>query len=188
MKRRRSPASARIFSALIGPMPGIVRSGWKPTCPASPAWASRSISSRRWMRLRPYAITMWKKGLDYDWARDAEPIYTFLGIYVAAFQAMEGGSTRSWSWRAAGAHGLRRWTDSRGCRTRRRSRLQWPLRAKSHGSRGQAIPGWSVRIKALWGSLVAERLRRNGILHSSYMLRGVELGLDAIRTIERRSG
>ena len=128
-----------------------------------------------------------EKGLDYDWARDAEPIYTFLGIYVAAFQAMEGGLDQilvlAGGWRARSA------TLDRLARLSNAEKVEAAMaaaREEPRFSRAQAIPGWSVRIKALCGSLVAERLRRNGILHSSYMLRGVELGLDAIRTHRRR--
>lgn len=124
---------------------------------------------------------------DYDWARDAEPIYTFLGIYVAAFQAMEGVLDQililagGWRARSATLDRLARLSNAEKVETAMAAALEGPRFA-----RAQAIPGWAARIEALSASLGAERLRRNGILHSSYMLRGVELGLDAIRTHRRR--
>lgn len=126
-------------------------------------------------------------GGDYDWARDAEPIYTFLGIYVAAFQAMEGVLDQILI--LAGGSRARSVTLDRLARLSNAEKVEAAMaaaREEPRFARAQAIPGWSVRIEALDESLAAERLRRNGILHSSYMLRGVELGLDAIRTHRRR--
>lgn len=126
-------------------------------------------------------------GGEYDWARDAEPIYTFLGIYVAAFQAMEGVLDQililAGGWRARSA------TLDRLARFSNADRIEAAMAAAREGprfARAQAIPGWAVRIEALGQALAAERLRRNGLLHASYMLRGVELGLDAIRTHRKR--
>ncbi len=127
---------------------------------------------------------------DYDWARDAEPIYTFLGIYVAAFQAMEGVLDQilvlagGWQARLATLDRLTRMSNADKIEAAKVVALEGPRFA-----RAQDIPGWDMRIETLSVNLVAERLRRNGILHASYMLRGVELGLNAIRTHRgRRKG
>lgn len=126
-------------------------------------------------------------GRDYDWACDAEPIYMFLGIYVAAFQAMEGVLDQILT--LAGRWPARPTTLDRLARMSNADKVEAAMAAALEGprfARAQAISGWAVRIKGLSGSLAAERLRRNGILHASYMLQGVELGLHAIRTHRRR--
>ena len=128
-----------------------------------------------------------KAGGDYDWARDAEPIYTFLGIYVAGFQAME--SVLDQILILVGGWHARSATVDRLARLSNAEKVEAAMAAAREGprfARAQAIPGWAVRVEALSETLAAERLRRNGILHASYMLRGVELGLDAIRTHRKR--
>jgi len=126
-------------------------------------------------------------GDDYDWARDAGPIYTFLGIYVAAFQAMEGMLDQililAGGWQARSA------TLDRLARLSNAEKIEATISAAQRCprfQRAQELPEWNSRIKLLNESLAAERLRRNSILHAKYMLRGVEIGLDAIRTHWRR--
>lgn len=123
----------------------------------------------------------------YDWARDAEPIYTFLGIYVAAFQAIEGSLDEILI--LAGGSDARSATLDRLAAMSNAEKIAAATAAalsQQRFARVHAIPGWAIRIKTLRAALEAERNRRNGILHASYMLRGVELAFDAIRTHRTR--
>ena len=126
---------------------------------------------------------------DYDWATDTEPFFVFLGIYVAAFQSMEGVLDEIILLEA-------------GFENREASFIR--LAGLSHKARIDAVAAasvnverfkgmvrddaWTARSTELIGRLHAERSRRNSLLHSKFWLRGLEAGINAIRTDNKRMG
>jgi hypothetical protein len=126
---------------------------------------------------------------EYDWATDAEPFYTFLGIYVAAFQAIEQKLDEILLLEA----GYERWAEvhARLARMSNQEKTAAAIRAATNAARfprAGSNPRWAERVSAVEAKLNGERLRRNAMMHSQYMLRGIERGLSAIRSNRKRAG
>ena len=125
----------------------------------------------------------------YDWARDADPLFTFLGLYLATFQSIEG---RLDQIILLGA-GFEHWDETRDRLSQMDNRSKvdaatltaldterFPMVAE--------IDGWSDRLEKIVAELHEERRRRNGIMHSQYLMEGLEHGLAAIRSSRTRRG
>lgn len=118
----------------------------------------------------------------YDWARDANPLFTFLGLYLATFQSIEG---RLDQIILLGA-GLEKWeeTQVRLSRMDNRSKIEAVALAAADTERFPLVAGigeWHHRLEKILAELHDERRRRNAIMHSQYLLESLELGA-AIRS------
>jgi transcriptional regulator of met regulon len=124
---------------------------------------------------------------DHDWARDSDPVFTFLGLYLTLFQTIEGKVDQVV---LLGA-GVENWdaTQTRLAKMQNHKKVEamaeavtdvavFPLLAR--------IPDWSSRIGKLVDLLHAERRRRNLVMHSQYLMEGLEHGLPAIRSARTR--
>ena len=124
---------------------------------------------------------------DDDWARDADPLFTFLGLYLATFQWLEGQLDQI----ILMAEGFDRWAETQELLASMDNRkrvdamagaavdtTRFPLVAK--------IDGWPERVGAVAERLHGERRRRNRIMHSQFLMEGIEHGLPAIRSIRTR--
>lgn len=125
----------------------------------------------------------------YDWARDADPLFTFLGLYLATFQSIEGQLDQII---LLGA-GFEQWevTQDRLSRMDNRSKVEAAALAAVDTERFPlvaGIGGWRDRLEKLAAELHEERRRRNGIMHSQYLMEGLEHGLAAIRSSRTRRG
>ncbi len=122
----------------------------------------------------------------YDWARDADPLFTFLGLYLATFQSIEG---RLDQIILLGA-GFEQWEEAQDCLSRmdNRSKVEAAALDTERFPLVAGIGGWRDRLEKLVAELHEERRRRNGIMHSQYLMEGVEHGLAAIRSGRTRRG
>lgn len=124
---------------------------------------------------------------DHDWARDSDPVFTFLGLYLTLFQTIEGKVDQV----LLLAAGIENWdsTQTRLAKMQNHEKVEamakaaadvavFPLLAR--------IPDWSQRIGKLVELLHAERLRRNLVMHSQYLMEGLEHGFPAIRSARTR--
>lgn len=128
-------------------------------------------------------------GQGHDWARDSDPLFTFLGIYLAAFQWLEGE-----------LDGIILLAEGSGRRTETQDRLaDLDNRKKVDLAAGLAvdvrrfplverIDDWPERVAYIAERLHEERRRRNRIMHSQYIMEGLEHGLPAILSMRRRWG
>jgi hypothetical protein len=124
----------------------------------------------------------------YDWAIDTEPFYVFLGIYVAGFQWIEVKLEEIILLHAG--HERRAETLDRLARMKNYQKVDAVAAASRDAERFPRLaahPKWDERASRIVDGLNAERNRRNAILHSAYWLRGLEQGLDAIRTNKKRA-
>jgi hypothetical protein len=123
----------------------------------------------------------------YDWARDADPLFTFLGFYLGTFQSIEG---RLDQIILLGA-GFENWeaTQDRLARMDNRSKVEAAALAALDTNVFPLVAGiadWTSRVEDLVKRLHEERRRRNGIMHSQYLMEGLEHGLAAIRSSRTR--
>jgi hypothetical protein len=124
----------------------------------------------------------------FDWARDSDPFFTFLGLYVATFQAIEGQLDVILLLEAG--HRQRDEAQAQLVRMSNHEKVAASMQSARNivrFPRSIATPDWERRVNAISARLHDERLRRNSILHSKYLLRGIEEGLAAIRTDRRRN-
>jgi hypothetical protein len=128
-------------------------------------------------------------GPEHDWARNADPLFTFLGLYLATFQWIEG--QLDGIVLLAEPFGQRHETQHRLADLDNRAKVdlmaelavdleRFPLVGR--------IDDWVPRVRAVVERLHGERRRRNRIMHSQYLLDGLEYGLPAIGSIRRRWG
>lgn len=124
---------------------------------------------------------------EYDWARDAGELFTFLGIYLAGFQSIEGildqillleGGHERWDETQARLAGMSNYQKVEAA-------IQAALNEERFPNRGR--PNWADLVVEIARRLHDERDRRNSILHSQYLMEGVEYGLSAIRSDRRRA-
>jgi hypothetical protein len=123
----------------------------------------------------------------YDWARDAGPLYTFLGLYLAGFQAIEGKLDQI----ILLAEGHDQWaaTQARLATMKNAEKISEVEAAVHRGDRFAAARDneqWLKLFDEVVTRLTAERQRRNSTMHSQYLLEGVEDGLAALRSRRRR--
>ena len=124
----------------------------------------------------------------YDWAADSGPFYVFLGLYVAAFQLIEGKLDEIILLEVDPEQ--RAQTLKRLAGMTNRDKIAAAKRAALNAERFERIElhnEWKARILEICERLEQERARRNGILHSQYWVRGLEHGMNAIRTHTRRA-
>lgn len=124
----------------------------------------------------------------YDWARDAEPLYTFLGLYLTGFQWLEG--KLDLILLLEGGHDSWAKTQARLAKMRNEQKVEAVENAVLGGdkfTRATDRPEWRSFFRDVVARLSAERRRRNSIMHSQYLLDGVEDGLSAIRSNRRRA-
>lgn len=133
---------------------------------------------------------MSEKDQELDWAKDADPFFTFLGIYVASFQFLEGILDQILLLEAGvfnREETLLRLSDLTNCDK---------VKAASNSAvnldrfpRVEKLDAWPERVSGVVERLHKERKRRNGLLHSQYWMKGLELGLSAMRTdLRKRDG
>jgi len=124
---------------------------------------------------------------EYDWARDAGELFTFLGIYLAGFQAIDGvldqillleRSHERWAETQATLVGMSN-------HQKVEAAIQAALNEDRFPNRGR--PNWADLVAEIRRRLHNERDRRNAIMHSQYLMEGVESGLSAIRSDRRRA-
>lgn len=124
---------------------------------------------------------------EYDWARDAGELFTFLGIYLAGFQSVEGildqillleGGHERWAETQATLAGISNYQKVEAA-------IKAALNEGRFPNRGR--PNWADLVVAIGRRLHDERARRNSIMHSQYLMEGVEYGLSAIRSDRRRT-
>ena len=149
------------------------------------SWRTRKTSERR-----TKALTTIVDDAGIDWATDTDPFFVFLGIYVACFQWIEGKLGEILLLEASFEN--REEIQARFVRTRNEARVDAAAQAAINAERFlpiKASQNWEDRVQGIRERLHAERQRRNAILHSQYWLRGLEHGLDAIRTdLRKREG
>jgi hypothetical protein len=127
-------------------------------------------------------------GGNWDWVKEADPIYIFLGLYLTLFQALESKLDHV----IAMAGGFDNWEATQVRLARMDNNAKVAAFAVVAVDIGifpllKCIPEWSGRIEALTSRLHAERLRRNTIMHSQYLLDGVEDGFAPIRSLRTRA-
>lgn len=146
--------------------------------------------------LRPAAASLgsehrreWRVSTEtkYDWARDADPLFTFLGLYLATFQWMDSQLDQI----ILMAEGFDQWseTQTKLAKMDNRSRIDAMAGAAVDVSRFPlvgTIDDWRERVETVVGRLHNERRRRNRIMHSQYLMEGVEHGLPVIRSVRTR--
>jgi len=124
-----------------------------------------------------------------DWARDSDPIFTFLGLYLATFQWIENQLDQI----ILMAEGFDQWskTQIKLAKMDNRSKVDAMASAAVDESRFPligSIDGWPQRVETVRERLHEERRRRNRIMHSQYLMEGVEHGFPVIRSIRTRGG
>jgi hypothetical protein len=122
-----------------------------------------------------------------DWAKDADQFFTFLGIYVALFQSLEGILDQILLLEAGISK--REETLRRIAELTNHDKVDAiPIAAVNleRFPRIEQIEGWPDRVTTLVERLHNERRRRNGLLHSQYWLKGLEPGLSAMRADMRK--
>jgi hypothetical protein len=126
---------------------------------------------------------------EYDWATDGDPFFTFLGLYVAAFQSIEGTLDEIILLNAGFEN--RSEAFSRLAGMRHQDRIDAVSDITKNSDRFPRMreneDWWECRSSRVIDGLHAERERRNSILHSKFWLRGLEAGMSAIRTDNKRS-
>lgn len=124
---------------------------------------------------------------EHNWATESDPFFPFLGLYVAAFQSIEGTLDEIILLDAGFEHREEAFTRLAGIRHQDRIDAVSVISTNTERfPRMQCDDAWKARTSDLIERLHAERSRRNSILHSKFWLRGLEAGLSAIRTDNRR--
>ncbi|HEY0628824.1 MAG TPA: hypothetical protein VGD23_05795 [Sphingomicrobium sp.] len=127
-------------------------------------------------------------GAEYEWRHDEDGLFTFLGVYLATFQWIEAKLDQIILLDAG--HDLWAETQDRLAKMRNEQKISAVFAAVIEGNRFRKAadrPDWRPRFEELRVRLSDERLRRNSIMHSQYLLEGVEQGFPAIRSDRQRS-
>lgn len=130
---------------------------------------------------------MSEKAEQLDWAKDADPFFSFLGIYVASFQFLEGILDQILLLEAG--FSKREKTLLRLSDLKNHEKVEAVSNAAVNLDRFpriERLDGWRERVSEVVELLHKERKRRNGLLHSQYWMKGLELGLNAMRTDMRK--
>lgn len=124
---------------------------------------------------------------NHDWARDSDPLFTFLGLYLSTFQWIEGELDQI----ILLAAGFEIWdnTQDRLARMDNHTKVKAAMAAAIDTeafSLVGGIAGWKERVETAAERLHDERRRRNRIMHSQFLMEGLEHGLPAIRSVRTR--
>ncbi len=124
---------------------------------------------------------------EHDWARDSDPLFTFLGLYLPTFQWIEGELDLIILYAA----GFENWADTQD----RLARMDNNAKVKAAAVAAidtvafplvGSIDGWEARVDSVAAQLDEERRRRNRIMHSQFLMEGLEHGLPAILSVRTR--
>lgn len=124
---------------------------------------------------------------EHDWARDSNPLFTFLGLYLSTFQWIEGELDLIILYAAR----FENWGDTQDRLARMDNNAKVKAAAMAAIDTGAfplvgSIEGWEARVESVTAQLHEERRRRNRIMHSQFLMEGLEHGLPAIRSVRTR--